>query len=234
MSKILFITGAEKEIGKAIAIHAAEEGHKLILHSHSEEKLNDLTRALDKLDSTYLSFTFELDDFSAYSRVVEIAKSKFEKIDALINTENVARSASMQEMTLEDFDNMWKINVKGVVNGISLITPVMKNQENGGDIINVISSAGKEGVENWSGYSATMFAVRGFTQAVAKEVMPFGIRLMNIFPGMNGMENNDAAMALEQDKLLRSDDVAQAVLNAITFHRRAVITEMDIYPSNSK
>ncbi len=234
MSKILFVTGAEKGIGKSIAIHAAEEGHKLILHSHSEEKLHELTKILDKLESTYLSFTFELDDFDAYSRVVEISKSKFEKIDALINTENLAYSSPLKEMTVEDFDNMWKVNVKGVFNGVHLLTPLMKEQEDGGDIVNIISTAAKEGMENWSGYSATMFAVRGFTQAIAKEVTPFGIRVMNFFPGFIVQERNGAEIAMEQEKLLKPEDIAQSVLNAITMHKRAIITEMDIYPSNFK
>ena len=232
MSKIIFVTGAEKGIGRAIAIHAAEEGHKLILHSHNEEKLHDLTKILDKLECAYLSSTFELDDYDAYARVVEIAASKFEKIDALINTENLLYAASIKEMTAEDFDRMWRVNVKGVFNGVHLLTPLLKEQEDGGDIVNIISTAGKVGLENKSGYSATMFAVRGFAQAIAKEVASYGIRVMNFFPGFIIQDKNGTEVALEQEKLLKPEDVAQTVLNAIAMHKRAIITEMDIYPSN--
>ena len=232
MSKILFITGAERQIGRAIAIHAAEEGHTLILQSYIEDKLQELCKMLDKLDAVYISSTFDLDDYEAYSRVIEIACKKFGKIDALINSERVAYSAPLNEMTIEDFDKMWKVNVKGVFNGIHLTIPKMKKQEDGGDIVNIISTAGKTGVPNWSGYSATMFAVRGFTQSIAKEVAASNIRVMNLFPGFIMQDKNGTEMAMDQDKLLKPEDIAQSVLNAITMHKRALISEMVIYPSN--
>ncbi len=232
MGKILFITGAGRPVSKSIAIHAAEEGHTLILHSDKEDSLQDLTENLDKIECTYTTSIFNLYDIESYKRVVEVAINKYGKIDALINSDKIALNSSLEIMSGDEFDSMWNVNVKGVFNGIKIMAEIMKNQENGGDIINIISAAGKEGMENWAGYSATMFAVRGLGLSAAKELKQFGIRIMNFFPGFIVQQTNGTELVTEREKQLKPEDVALSVLNAITMHKRAYISEIDILPSS--
>lgn len=181
--KTVFITGATSGIGKACAQKFAKNNYNLILLARREDKLLQLKTDLEKLHK--ISVSIICADVRNYAELEKkFEKLKDIKIDILINNAGLSLGLGpIHEGDISHWDTMIDTNVKGLLYVTRLISPIMVKQKSG-HIINISSIAGRETYANGNVYCATKHAVDSISKAIRVDLLPYGIKVTNIAPGM--------------------------------------------------
>jgi NADP-dependent 3-hydroxy acid dehydrogenase YdfG len=156
------------------------------------------------------------------------------KVDILVNNAGLGYFRLLENITTQEWHEMMNTNVNGMFYLTRLAVPVMKKQKSG-HVVNISSIAGLMGLAEATGYSATKFAIRGFSQSLLKEVRTYGIRVSCVFPGSvntDFFEHYDSMTANET--MLSADDVASTVLHVLSMPPNADVSEVEIRPLNSR
>lgn len=214
MKKTALITGASRGIGAAIALKLAKEGFFTYINycknSDLAEKVAEQTGGMAVMA-----------DVSNKKQVDEMVGNIVQHtggIDVLVNNAGISVSGLFTDITEEEEQRLWKINVGGVFNCTKAVLPYMINKKYG-KIINISSMWGQVGASCEVHYSASKAAIIGFTKALAKELGPSGINVNCIAPGvimtdMNSCHSADTMEALREEtpvmRLGTAEDVAQA------------------------
>ncbi|KAF1027046.1 MAG: putative oxidoreductase [Pseudomonas sp.] len=177
MSKpLIIITGASSGIGEATARLLSAAGHPLLLLARRIERLEALA-----LPNT-LSRGIDITDRAALVAAVKEAEAQFGPADALINNAGVMLLGSVHEQDPAQWEQMFDVNVKGLLNGIHAVASSMVERK-GGTIINVGSVAGHKTFPNHVAYVGTKFAVHGISENLREELSPHNVRVITIAPG---------------------------------------------------
>lgn len=186
-NKVAVITGGAQGLGKGIAKRLANDGFSIVISDLDEEALDSAKEEFSKDDFAIETFKGNVSKLEDQNSLVKFAVEKFGRLDVFINNAGVeGEVAPITELKPENIDFVLDINVKGVMYGIQAAANQMKEQGEGGKIINACSIAGQEGFEMLSPYSASKFAVKGVTQAAAKELAPDKITVNAYCPGIAG------------------------------------------------
>ncbi|MFZ1288997.1 MAG: SDR family NAD(P)-dependent oxidoreductase [Melioribacteraceae bacterium] len=226
------VTGASKGIGKAIALKLAQENFNVVIFGRNEKNLISVKKVIQKHNVDCEYFIGDVADQNFVSDSVKQIQKKYKKIDVLINNAGEAIFKKFTETTLEDFKTQMNTNVFGVFNFTKYVIEQMINKRNG-TIINIVSQAGKYGFEFGTTYSATKHAVMGFSKSLLIEVRKFNIRIITICPGSTDTEmikNSPIHRNLKQ--FLKPQDVAEITYSAIKLPQRALISDLEIRPTN--
>jgi len=179
MSKVWLITGAANGIGRATAELVLEKGDRLVATARRVDRLGDL---VERYGSSVALAELDVTDSAAASRAVAKALERFGRLDVLINNAGYAHLAPFEQTPEVDFRNEVETNFFGVVNLTRAVLPVMRRQR-AGHILNISSSSGRFGGPGSTAYSAAKWAVSGFTESLAKEVAPSGVKAVSVEPG---------------------------------------------------
>ncbi len=222
--KTALITGASSGIGRATAIALAKAGFSLILCGRRQERLDELKNKLSTLGRMH-TLNFDIRDKDAVFKAIDSLPSDIKAIDVLINNaENAHGLDPIEKGSLEDWDAMLDINVKGLLYVSKAILPGMLHRESG-HIINVGSTAGKEVYPNGNVYCASKHAVDALNQAMRIDLNGKGIRVGAINPGMVETEfskvrfKNDVERAekvYQGFQPLKPEDVADIIMFMVT------------------
>lgn len=181
--KVVIITGASKGIGKAITYKLAARNMKLILAARNRQSLEQIKEELNKkynceahVIPTDLTIEREI------KNLVEKTIAIHDRIDILINNAGVGRFARVDEFTIDDYNFMFDINMKGLFLLTKYVVPYLIKQESG-HIINISSIAGKNGFKSGTLYSATKHAVQGFTWSLREDLKQYKIKVTAVCPG---------------------------------------------------
>jgi 3-hydroxy acid dehydrogenase / malonic semialdehyde reductase len=240
MSKLALVTGATAGIGEASAIKLAKEGYDLIITGRRQERLDEVKKKLEQeFGVAVQSLCFDIRN----KKEVDEAVAKIEKLnelEILINNAGLAAGLSpIQDGDMEDWERMIDTNIKGLLYISRQIMPYfVKNKK--GHIVNIGSIAGRNVYANGNVYCATKFAVDALTQAMRTDLLPYGVKVTQIAPGAVETEfsivrfHGDNAKANDvykgYDPLL-ADDIADAVLYAVTRPPHVNINDMLIMPT---
>lgn len=232
-ARTALVTGAGRGIGRAIAERLAAEGAVVALNARTERDLREVQSSIGARGGKAVVARGDITDDQALKNVVEIVERELGRIDILVNNAGIGRFAPVRELSVDDFDAMWALNVRALFQTTKLVLERMERQESG-VIVNVSSLAGKNAFIGGAGYAATKWALIGFSRCLMLEVREKNIRVITVCPGsvdttFSGARNPDKA-----GKILAPDDVAEAVLAAVTLPSRAMLSEMDIRPTNPK
>jgi len=190
MKKTAFITGATSGIGREIARTFAKEGIRLILCGRRQERLEAVKSELSTHTEIYI-LNFDVRDKNEVVKAVSSLPETFSTIDILINNAGNAHGLDpIQSGSIEDWDAMIDINVKGLLYVSKAIIPQMVDR-NGGHIINIGSTAGKEVYPNGNVYCASKHAVDALNQGMRIDLNAHGIRVGAINPGLVETEFSD-------------------------------------------
>jgi NAD(P)-dependent dehydrogenase (short-subunit alcohol dehydrogenase family) len=190
MSKVLLVTGSSRGLGRQIAETVLAAGHQLVATARKPEQLADLAeRYGDQVRTVALDVT----DPAAARAAVATALEAFGRLDVVVNNAGYADSASVEDMTTEDFRAQIDTNLLGVVNVTKAALPVLREQGTG-HVIQVSSVGGRVTTPGLSAYQAAKFAVGGFSEVLAKEVAPLGIKVTVLEPG--GMRTDWAGSSM--------------------------------------
>lgn len=237
--RIALITGATSGIGEATARLLASNNFDLILCGRREERLQKLSTELAALTRIHI-LAFDVRDQKETLTQLTSLPDDWKDIDVLVNNAGNAHGLdSIQNGSVEDWDAMLDINVKGLLYVTKAVLPVMV-QRNKGHIINIGSIAGKEVYANGNVYCASKFAVDALTKGMRIDLNAHGIKVTGIHPGMVETEfslvrfKGDAERAASVYKgleALRGEDIADLILFAITRPAHVVIADLVVLPT---
>ena len=200
MSKTVIVTGGSRGIGKAIVEKFAEEGyHVLLNYNKSEFSAVETAKKYNNVDV----FKADISSPKDVEAMINYAISKYKKIDVLINNAGIASNGLLQDLSLDEWNHLFEVNVTGTFLVTREVLPHMIS-EKAGKIINISSVWGMVGASNEVAYSATKAAIIGFTKALAKEVGPSNITVNSIAPGivMTDMVSN---LSVEEFDAIRNE-----------------------------
>ena len=232
---ISIVTGASRGIGRAIAVRLAKEKHNLALFGRDKEQLNTTAVECEKQNVKVLTFTGDVVDPTFVNESVKQVISKFGKVDNLINNAGVAVLKKFVETDLDEFKMQMDTNMYGVFNFTKAVIDNMIERKSG-NIINISSLAGKNAFVHGSTYGATKHALMGFTKSLMMEVRQYDVRVTAICPGSVNTEMIMGTPIEPKDvnKVLSPSDVAETVLTVIKLPITALVSEIDIRPTNPK
>ncbi|HEK0775806.1 TPA: acetoin reductase [Proteus mirabilis] len=186
--KVILVTGAAQGIGRGIALRLAKEGADIALVDLKADKLSDVAKEIEALGRKVTTFAADISNRDEVFAAVEHAEKTLGSFDVMINNAGIAQVKPLADVTPEDMDRIFKINVNGVMWGIQAASEKFKALGHKGKIINASSIAGHDGFAMLGVYSATKFAVRALTQAAAKEYASAGITVNAYCPGIVGTD----------------------------------------------
>lgn len=239
--KIAFITGASSGIGKACATLMAENGAKLILAARRKERLESLAAEL-KLSYQTESHILELDvsDKAAVKNALDHLPENWQAIDILLNNAGSAQGLDLiQEGSIEDWEKMIDVNIKGLLYMTRYLLPGMIERKTG-HIINLGSIAGHQAYLRGNVYAATKHAVRALSESMRMDLLGTNIRVSSVDPGMVNTEFSVVRLKGDVEKAntvyanmtpLSAEDIADAVCYCASRPPHVDISNIVIMPT---
>ncbi|HDE4126745.1 TPA: SDR family oxidoreductase [Staphylococcus aureus] len=224
--KVALVTGAGSGIGEAIATLLHEEGVKVVLAGRNKDKLqnvaNQLAQDSVKVVPTDVTKKEEVDE------LIKIAQQTFGGLDIVINSAGQMLSSKITDYQVDEWDSMIDVNIKGTLYTAQAALPTMLEQSSG-HLINIASISGFEVTKSSTIYSATKVAVHTITQGLEKELAKTGVKVTSISPGMVDTAITAAYNPTDRKKL-EPQDIAEAVLYALTQPKHVNVNEITVRP----
>lgn len=236
--KVAVVTGASKGIGRQTALALAAAGADLAISARSSELLETLANEIKNTGRKAFIFSGDMSKEPDIQNFIKQTVDYFGRIDILVNNAGVGHFYPVAGMPTEIWDEMFNLNVRGTFIATREALPYLRKSGEA-VVVNVVSLAGKNAFVNGGGYAATKHAVLGFSRCLMLEERKNGIRVLAICPGsvdthffqdQQGPEENKMKPNLE--KVLKPGDIADTILHMIRMPQRAMISEVDIRPSN--
>ncbi len=229
IGKNVLITGATGGIGKVIALNLAKQGANIILFGgRNKESLSKLCSEILALNVKCAAIPLDLSNLNELKSSVQLAKKEMGTIDVLINNAGKAQNTPFSEITYNEYDEIFNVNVKVPY----FLTQALLNDliDSKGTVINIASVVGHLGYENQNTYTASKHALIGFSKSLATEVYNKGVRVHVISPG---------GVMTDMIKLTRPDlagvpmiapqDIADTIIFLLNKRNGAVIDEIVLH-----
>lgn len=229
--KVAIVTGASSGIGRAFSEHLARKGTTVYGLARGADRLETTSATIGAAFRPIRCDVRRTDDVEkAVGEVVDRAG----RIDVLINNAGLGIYGAVDELSVEDWDVQMETNARGVFLCTRAVVPHMRKQNEasgfGGHIVNIASIAGLLGNPRLEAYNASKFAVRGFSEAVMKEVREFGIKVSCIYPGSIATSFGSGGA----DNPMTSDDIASTVMHVLETDDNYLISEVVMRPLRPK
>ncbi|MBB3160616.1 SDR family NAD(P)-dependent oxidoreductase [Rhizobium laguerreae] len=179
MSRVWLITGSSRGLGRALAEAVLASGDNLVATARDPGRLADLS---ERYGDQVLTLALDVTDEAAAAAAVEAGVKRFGRIDVLVNNAGYGNVGSIEDTSLADFRAQIETNLFGTIIMTKAVIALMRGQ-GAGHIIQFSSVGGRIGPAGRGAYSAAKFGVEGFSEVLAKEVAPFGIKVTVIEPG---------------------------------------------------
>jgi NAD(P)-dependent dehydrogenase (short-subunit alcohol dehydrogenase family) len=189
MSKVWLVTGSASGLGRNIAEAVLVSGDRLVATARDPGRLEDL---VEKYGDQVCTTPLDVADEAAACSAVQVAIDAFGRLDVVVNNAGYGDFAPFEQLSSERFKAVIDTNFYGVVNVTRAALPIMRKQKSG-CILQISSVGGRLGVPGNSPYHAAKWAVGGFTESLAKEVAPFGVKVCALEPA--GIRTNWGARA---------------------------------------
>lgn len=180
--KVAFVTGGARGIGHAIARALLEQGTKVMVADIQDASLASAKAALAEFGEVD-TVPCDVANASAVARAADAVLERFGRVDVLVNNAGVVIGGAPGEFDLDDWRWIVDVNLMGVVYGVETFVPLIKSHGEGGFIVNTASMAGHGGMPGLAPYSATKFAVVGYSEALRQELAEHRIGVAALCPG---------------------------------------------------
>ncbi|UJR17191.1 hypothetical protein I4U23_004086 [Adineta vaga] len=186
MSRTVLITGAAQGIGRAIAIRLAKDGFNIAVNDiqTNSSKLTQVQKQVEHLGRRSLAVIGDVSQDKDVERMMKTTQEKFGSLNVVIANAGICQVKPFIDITTEDWDRMFAINMRGVFLCYREAAKIMIEQKQGGKIIGACSSAGYVPFPMLSHYSTTKWGIRGLTQAAALELAKYNITVNAYCPGI--------------------------------------------------
>jgi len=231
-NKTAIITGAGTGIGKGIALKFAESDFNLILASRNVDNLNKVKKDCDLLnnDSSYVIQT-DITDEKSVDNLFSESKSKLGKIDVLINNAGVFDGGAIDEISVETWDKVISVNLRGAFLCLRQAMKLMKSQKYG-RIVNIGSISGQVPRLHSAPYTTSKFGLTGLTKAAALEGRDFNIVVSIVHPG-NVITELRANRGVDKDiePMMEAQDIAELVFLTVNLPSNVNLLESVMLPN---
>lgn len=222
MSKVAFITGATRGIGRAIALELANEGYNIALNYRTEnEALETLKKEISELGVECYPVQGDVSKAEDSERMTKEIIEYFEQIDVLVNNAGITKDKLIQRMKEEEFTDVINVNLVGTFNITKNVIKYMTKKRYG-KIINLSSVVGISGNAGQSNYAASKAGIIGFTKSIAKELASRNITANAVAPGfiqtdMTNVLKDEVKEAIEGTIPLKRLGTAEDVAKVVKF-----------------
>ena len=232
--KVALVTGAGSGLGEATARAFAHAGCAVACIDINEEAAQRISRDLDTQDIKNRAIQCDVSDVKSVFRTVETVVEQFGRIDIVVNCAAIDHTLSVDEMTIEQWDQVINVNLRGPFLFAKAVLPIMRRQ-NSGHIFNIASTAATRAWANASAYHASKWGVVGFGRGLGVEGRPDGIRVTTIIPG--GMRTHffdrfvEQGIPLPEEQNLQDPaNVARVIVFAARVPPESALQEVIITP----
>jgi 3-oxoacyl-[acyl-carrier protein] reductase len=230
---VCVVTGATEGIGRAIATALANRGARLALCARTSGNVQRVVGELRAHGATAVGQASDVSDPGQVQRFADFVRRELGAPDVLVNNAGIGYFTDVADMSVEQFDQTFAVNVRGAFLMTKAFLPDMIRRGRG-DIVNIASLAGRNPIAGAAAYAASKHALLGFSKSLMLEVRKHGIRVMAICPGtvVTPFAGKSGLDIERPEQKLAPDDVAHAVIATLDAADRAMISELDIRPSN--
>lgn len=232
-NKVALVTGASKGIGKAIAVALAAEGAHVGLIARGEADLKKLADEISAKGVKVAYATADLSDRTAVEAAVQSITATLGNINILINNAGTGKFGKFLELQPDEWEQQIKVNLFGVYYCTRAVLPQMIEQQSG-DIINVSSTAGKNGAAVTSAYSASKFGVFGLSESLMQEVRKQNIRVTTLAPStiVTDLAYSANLITGDAERVMHPEDFAELVIAQLKLNRRMLVKETTVFSTN--
>ncbi|MGE7662906.1 3-ketoacyl-ACP reductase [Peribacillus sp. NPDC097197] len=233
-NKVAIVTGGARGIGKATAIALAKEGVNVGLLARTEATLKEAATEIEGLGVKVAYAAADVSSKEQVETAIESLTKELGNADILINSAGIGTFGTVMEMDPEEWKQIIDTNLMGTYYVTHAVLPQLI-KKNGGDIINVSSTNGLSGAATSSAYSASKFAVIGFTESLAQEVRRNNIRVSALTPSTVATdlaldlslikENNDT-------KFIQPEDIAEFIVDQLKINPRMYVKTASFIATN--
>jgi NADP-dependent 3-hydroxy acid dehydrogenase YdfG len=236
--KVVAITGAGGGIGQATALRLAESGAKIVAGDLREDHLEELASRITAAGGEIAHAGTDVRQRGDLTNLVALATKHFGKLDVMVNNAGIGPIAPLDDLTVDDWDAMIDVNLKGVLYGIAAALPVFRAQ-GFGHFVNTASTAGQKVVPNQAVYAATKFGVRALSEGLRMEAGE-NLRVTIVSPGfvrtgfVEAVNNPEVRAQLidARDKFaVDPDAIARAIAFAIEQPSEVDVGEIVVRPT---
>ena len=231
--KTALVTGASRGIGRAIALALAKEGCKVMLAARSKSDLEKVAQEIQNSGGNASAVVVDMRDEKSIREMIGATVKQFGGIDILVNNAGLGYFTPAAEMTTAQWDEMFEVNLRGVFIATREALPHLRKQKES-FVVNIASLAGKNTFVNGSGYTATKWGLRAYSQCLMLEERKNGVRVLVVCPGSVdtsfGHPGGDAPKAARE--IIKPEDVAETIVMALKMPQRTMVSEIDIRPTN--
>jgi NAD(P)-dependent dehydrogenase (short-subunit alcohol dehydrogenase family) len=190
MSRVWFVTGSSRGLGRAFVEVALEAGDRVAATARNPDRLQDL---VDSYGDAVLPLRLDVTDYDAAARIVAQAAEALGRVDVVVNSAGYSDLGSFEDTTIDSFRTQIETNFYGVVNVSKAVVPVLREQASG-HIFQVASLSARLSGSGLTAYQAAKWAIAGFSIGFAHEIAPFGVKLTVLEPG--GMRTDWAGSSM--------------------------------------
>ena len=218
----IFMTGAAGGVGRVLAADLLEAGHRLMVTDRDLKQLKSYyAEASERFGSNLSLQRLDITSYSSWKKSLDTFAKKQGELDVVLNIAGFLQPGYSYDVDDSEIDRHLDVNARGTFYGISLAASIMKEQRHG-HIISIASLAGVAPIPGISLYSATKFAVRGYSLAVAQEMIPHGVQVTVLCPDairtpMLDLQKDyeEAALTFSGSRFLTAGDVSLAMQKLI-------------------
>ena len=229
--KVAVVTGASSGIGRAFAEALVAKGAQVFGLARSTDALDAMR---DELGERFHPVTCDVREETSVAEAFETVVREGGRLDVLINNAGLGKYAPVDELSVEDWDVQMTTNLRGVFLCTRAAVPQMKQQNAesgfGGYIINIASIAGLLGNPRLGAYNASKFGVRGFSEALMKEVRQDGIKVTCVYPGSIDTNFSSTSGSQGSPNAMTTDDITSTVLHLLETRDNYLISEVVMRP----
>jgi short-subunit dehydrogenase len=222
------ITGASSGIGRETALALAANGVRMVVIARREDRLRQLVEEINALGQNVEAVVGDITDPETRQCAIHTAQSKFGGLDILVNNAGVGALGLFEQADPQSIRRVMEVNFFALVEMTRLALPLLK-QGVKPIVVNVGSIVGHRGIPHRSGYSASKFAVQGFSEAIRAEFTRLGIDVMLVSPGTTGTEFFDSEIertsrpSWPEPRPVSAAKVAKAIVRGIRLGRHEVV-----------
>ena len=238
-TKTALVTGASRGIGFGVALRLAQDGIKTAIVGRDQIRIEQAAKKITEISGTQtLAIVGDVSSWSDCVSAVDQVVQKFGSIDVLVPNAGIGIIGSVEESDPADWAHMMEVNYLGTAHIVKAALPTMKKQ-GAADVIAIVSAGGTKGYPEWSGYCATKWAVMGFMDSFAQEVIAHGIRATTLCPGgvdttfwddLNKDINRSGSEG--RSKLMAPADVAKLVALQVNLPRNVMLKSALFFPTS--
>lgn len=228
LDRVIWITGASRGLGRAMALALAAEGAKVIVSARDLTTIQKVAQEIADEKGQAFAIPCDVQNSDEINYLVATVKQTWGAIDILINNAGIGIFHKIIDTTETEWDALMATNLRGAFLCTKAVLSEMIARKSG-HIINVVSVAGKQAYYNCGGYCASKFGLYGFTEVLRQETRKYGIHVTALLPGATDTAIWSEAN-VDHTLMMDTTDVAKIVVSICAFNEKAMIEEVVLRP----